>query len=62
MKFLDIRERLIQIDVEAARNFNGSDSLKEYLKRLADTVEELLHENKMLREVAGVTEDWWTCK
>ncbi len=59
MKLIDIRERLITMDVATARNYNGSDSMKEFLDRLANTVEELLKENKVLRDYIGVDDKRW---
>ncbi len=62
MKFIDIRKRLIEIDVNIARDYKGSDSMQEYLLRMAATIEELLEENRQLREATGVQDNWWVSK
>jgi hypothetical protein len=50
----DLRNRLFEMDVALARVYPGtSESIKDLLVRLADSMEELMKENKQLLELLG---------
>ncbi len=62
MKLLDIRDRLIQMDLDLARSYQASDTIKELLERLSTTILELQSENKSLRDFCGLPDNWWQSK